>query len=445
MNSNFPKVLQPLAGIPLLGHVLNVAKELDSIVHVVYGHGADLVRKTFVDEKVNWVLQAEQNGTGHAVQVAMPSVNNDDDLVLVLYGDVPLITSETLQRLIDAATSNELAILTVVQSNPFGYGRIVRNDKGSVQSIVEQKDASPEVLEIKETNSGILCGKAGLLRTCLSKLQSNNAQGELYLTDVVEFAVNDGINVAAIITDTEYEVAGVNDKLQLAQVEAAYRKRCADDLMRRGATLADPARIDVRGKIELGKDVFIDVNVVLKGDIKLDDNVVIGPNCVIIESQIEQDAVIKANSIIEYAHVGPRSTVGPFARLRPGAFLGSEVGVGNFVEIKKSTIGKGTKVSHLTYLGDAQVGAGVNIGAGTVTCNYDGVNKHQTKIKNNAFIGSGSMLVAPVTIGESATVGAGSTITKNVEDSKLSLSRSKQTTIPGWSRPEKNDKQKTEK
>jgi bifunctional UDP-N-acetylglucosamine pyrophosphorylase/glucosamine-1-phosphate N-acetyltransferase len=412
-----------------------VAQSLDSLIHVVYGHGAEQVQEAFSDEEVNWVLQAEQNGTGHAVQVAIPAVQNDDDMVLVLYGDVPLITKNTLQKLLASAENNSLSILTVNLDNPSGYGRIIRNASGHVQSIVEHKDASSDQLKITEINSGILAGKAGLLRNCLSKLQNNNAQGEFYLTDVVELAVAQGVNVGGMVIDSESEVAGVNDKVQLAEVEAAYRDRCAKDLMLRGASLADPKRIDVRGNIELGQDVFIDVNVVFKGNIKLDDNVVIGPNCVIIESQIEQDSVIKANSIIEYAHVGPRSTVGPFARLRPGAFLGSEVGVGNFVEIKKSTIGKGSKVSHLTYLGDAQVGANVNVGAGTVTCNYDGVNKHKTRIKDNAFIGSGSMLVAPVTIGESATVGAGSTITKDVDDSKLSLSRSRQTTVPGWSRP----------
>ena len=439
MNSQLPKVLQPLAGRPLLAHVLEVAEALKSSIHVVYGHGAEQVQEAFADDKVNWVLQAEQNGTGHAVQVAIPSVQNDDDMVLVLYGDVPLITKETLERLLSEARDNELAILTVKLDNPFGYGRIVRNEQGHVQSIVEQKDASDEQLNINEINSGILAGRAGLLRDCLSKLQNNNAQSEFYLTDVIELAVDQDIKVAAVVTQNESEVAGVNDKLQLAEVEDAYRKRAAEDLMRRGATLADPRRVDVRGYVELGQDVYIDVNVVFKGKVKLDDNVVIGPNCVIIESQVEQDAIIKANSILEYSHVGPRATVGPYARLRPATFLGSEVKVGNFVEIKKSTLAKGAKVSHLTYIGDAQIGANVNIGAGTVTCNYDGVNKHKTVIKKDSFIGSGSMLVAPIEIGEGSTIAAGSVITKDTPAEELTIARVKQKTIPGWKRPEKKE------
>ena len=439
MNSKLPKVLQPLAGKPLLGHVLDTAKSLNSSVHVVYGHGAEAVKSAFEDEDINWILQAEQNGTGHAVQVAIPFVKNDEDTVVVLYGDVPLIQKETLDHLIEEAKTG-LAILTVEAQDPSGYGRIVRDGKGFAEKIVEHKDANFVELAIKEINSGILAGNAGLLRNCLSALKNDNAQAEFYLTDVVELAVEQGISVKAVLAESESEVAGVNDKIQLAGVESSYRQRKAEDLMRRGATLADPTRIDIRGDIELGQDVYIDVNVVLKGNIKLDDNVVIGPNCVIIESQVEQGAIIKANSILEYSHVGPRSTVGPYARLRPETFLGSEVKVGNFVEVKKSTLAKGAKVSHLTYIGDAQIGADVNIGAGTVTCNYDGVNKHKTVIKKDSFIGSGTMLVAPVEIGEGSTIAAGSVITKDTPASELTIARAKQKTIPGWKRPEKKPK-----
>lgn len=440
MKSRLPKVLQVLAGKTLLGHVLDTAKAIDSKVHVVYGHGGDLVQDAFKDEDVNWVLQAEQNGTGHAVQVAMPSIENDNDMVVVLYGDVPLISKETLETLTESASQNGLAVLTVKVDNPFGYGRIVRNEQSHVLRIVEQKDANAEELAINEINSGILAAKAGQLRKWLSGLKNDNAQGEYYLTDVVAAAVKDGMNVSAVFAKSEAEVAGVNDKVQLSQVEASYRQQRAEELMRAGVTIADPTRIDIRGDIEVGQDVYIDVNVVLKGNIKLDDNVVIGPNCIIIESQIEQDAIIKANSVIEYSHVGPRCTVGPYARLRPETFLGSEARIGNFVEVKKSVIAKGSKVNHLTYIGDAQIGPSVNVGAGTVTCNYDGVNKFKTVIKEGAFIGSGSMLVAPVEIGKNATVAAGSVITKDTPDEELVIGRARQKTIPGWKRPVKEEK-----
>ncbi|MBT8142632.1 MAG: bifunctional UDP-N-acetylglucosamine diphosphorylase/glucosamine-1-phosphate N-acetyltransferase GlmU [Gammaproteobacteria bacterium] len=440
MNSNLPKVLQPLAGQPLLGHVLDVAKSLGAEIHVVVGHGAQQVQDTFPDSKINWVMQTEQNGTGHAVQVAIPNIENDQDMIVVLYGDVPLIKASTLQGLISQAETCGLAILTVEANDPSGYGRIVRDANAFAERIVEHKDANSQELAIKEINSGILAGRAGLLRECLAKLKNNNAQGEYYLTDVVELANQQGTQVAAVSAETETEVAGVNDKLQLSQVEAAYRQRRAEELLHQGATLADPSRVDVRGNVTVGKDVFIDINVVLKGNIKLDDNVVIGPNCVIIESQVEQDAIIKANSILEYAHVGPRATVGPFARLRPEAFLGSDVRVGNFVEVKKSVLAKGAKVNHLTYIGDAQIGANVNVGAGTVTCNYDGVNKHKTVIKEDSFIGSGTMLVAPVEIGKASTIAAGSVITKDTPAEELTIARVKQKTVPGWKRPEKKDK-----
>jgi len=437
MKSRLPKVLQILAGKPLLGHVLDTANALQANVHVVYGHGGEQVQAAFTEGDINWVLQAEQKGTGHAVQVAMPSIANDDDMVVVLYGDVPLIQENTLNKLISSAQTNGLAILTVDVPNPFGYGRIVRNQNNHVERIVEQKDASPEELALTEINSGLLAAKAGHLKGWLNNLKNDNAQAEYYLTDIVELAVKDGLNVTAVFAESESEVAGVNDKVQLAEVEASYRQRKAEELMRAGVTLADPKRIDIRGDIEVGHDVFIDVNVVLKGNIKLDDNVVVGPNCIIIESQIEQNAIIKANSVIEYSHVGPECTVGPYARLRPETYLGSQARVGNFVEIKKSVIAKGSKVNHLSYIGDAQIGPGVNVGAGTVTCNYDGVNKHKTVIKEGAFIGSGSMLVAPVEIGKGATIAAGSVITKDTPDEELTIGRARQKTISGWKRPEK--------
>ena len=440
MKSRLPKVLQVLAGKPLLAHVLETAKSLQSKVHVVYGHGGEEVQAAFSTDDINWVLQAEQKGTGHAVQVAMPSIQNDDDMIVVLYGDVPLIRKETLEKLVSSAHENGLAILTVDVPNPFGYGRIVRNSNAHVERIVEQKDATADELKLTEINSGILAAKAGHMRKWLSDLKNDNAQGEYYLTDVVAAAVADGLNVSAVFATSEAEVAGVNDKIQLAEVEASYRQQRAEELMRAGVTISDPRRIDIRGDIEVGQDVFIDVNVVLKGKIKLDDNVVIGPNCIIIESQIEQNAVIKANSVIEYSHVGPECTVGPYARLRPETYLGSEARVGNFVEIKKSVIAKGSKVNHLTYIGDATIAANVNVGAGTVTCNYDGVNKHKTIIKEGAFIGSGSMLVAPVEIGKGATIAAGSVITKDTPDEELTIARAKQKNIPGWKRPEKKEK-----
>ena len=413
MKSDLPKVLQPLAGVPLLGHVVSRARTLNpSSMHVVYGHGGDAVRTVLAKENLQWALQAEQLGTGHAVMQAMPNIA-DDELVLVLYGDVPLIRADTLRQLIDAAGAKAMSLLTVMLENPAGYGRIVRNARGAIQKIVEQKDASKAQLKIREGNSGIMAVPAKLLRKWLGKLKNANAQGEYYLTDVIEMAVKDKVKVTPLIAPTVAEMLGVNDKVQLAELEALHRADRARELMVAGATLADPARIDVRGEVSLGRDVFLDANVLLEGKVTLGDRVRIGPNTVLRDVSIGADTVVHPNSVLEQSELGAGCIIGPFARVRPGSKLGAGVHIGNFVELKKTQIADGSKANHLTYLGDAIIGKGVNVGAGTITCNYDGVNKSTTTIEDGAFIGSGNMLVAPVRIGKDATTGAGSTITKD--------------------------------
>jgi len=441
MKSDLPKVLQPLAGRPLLKHVIDTARALEADdIHVVYGHGGERVRETLASENVSWALQAEQHGTGHALQQAMPGVP-DDHLVLVLYGDVPLVQASTLQRLIDAAAGGEaLAILSVRMQDPTGYGRIVRDRAGNVARIVEHKDANQKERAIDEVNTGLMAGSARRMRDWLGQLKNDNAQGEYYLTDVVLMAARAGLKVNAILAEREDEVLGVNDKVQLAEVEAVYRRRRAQELMLQGVTLIDPARFDARGPVTVGRDVCIDVNVVLEGSVRLGNRVRIGPNVVIRDSEIDDDAEIHANCVLDRAKVGARAIVGPYARLRPDAVLGEEVHVGNFVEVKKSELKRGAKANHLTYLGDATIGEKVNVGAGTITCNYDGVNKWRTEIGAGAFIGSGTMLVAPVKVGVDATIGAGSTITKDAPDGKLTLERSKQVTIESWKRPVKQPK-----
>jgi len=440
MKSDLPKVLQPLAGRPLLGHVVSRARGLDpTSMHVVYGHGGDQVRAAFEGQALHWALQAEQLGTGHALMQAMPNVA-DDELVLVLYGDVPLIDVDTLRQLIALAGPKSLSLLTVMLDDPTGYGRIVRNARGAVQKIVEQKDASRTQLKIREGNSGILAAPARLLRRWLGKLKNANAQGEYYLTDVIAMAVRDKIKVAPLVAPRLAEVLGVNDRAQLAALEALHRADCARQLMLAGATLADPARIDVRGEVTVGRDVFIDANVLIEGTVKLGDRVRIGPNVVLRDVTIGAGSVIHPNSILEQSEVGGGCLIGPYARLRPGSKLADEVHIGNFVELKKTEVGRGSKANHLTYLGDTIVGKGANIGAGTITCNYDGVNKSQTTIEDGAFIGSGNMLVAPVRIGRDATTGAGSTISKDAPAGQLTLARSKQVTLEGWKRPVKKPK-----
>ncbi len=437
MNSGLPKVLQSLAGQPLLRHVLDTARELQpAAVHIVHGHGGAEVQAAFAGEPVTWALQAEQKGTGHAVMQAMPAIP-DDHLVLVLYGDVPLLRSSTLRSLVALAGNGALALLTVQLADPAGYGRVVRDARGSVRSIVEEKDASAREKRITEGNTGVMAVPAARLRQWLGGLGNDNAQGEYYLTDVVAMAVKAKVPVRPLTALQETEVLGVNDRLQLAQLEAVLRARHAEAALRAGATLADPARFDQRGHLALGRDVFIDVNVVFEGRVVLGDRVRIGPNCLLRDVTIGADTQVLANCVLERSEIGAGCHVGPFARLRPGNVLADGAHIGNFVEVKNSRIGRGTKANHLTYLGDADVGDKVNVGAGTITCNYDGANKSRTVIGDHVFIGSGNMLVAPVTIGAHATTGAGSTITRDAPEGKLTLARGRQVTIEGWQRPVK--------
>ena len=440
MNSDRPKVLQPLAGRPLLGHVIETAASLHpAAIEVVYGHGGEQVRAAFPAAQVGWALQAEQLGTGHAVMQAMPSIA-DDHLVLILYGDVPLIRRETLAELVALAGPRAMSLLTVELPDPTGYGRIVRDKRGRVQKIVEQKDANRKQLAIREGNTGVMAVPAKLLRKWLSKLRNANAQGEYYLTDVVEMAVKEKVAVRPLVAPTIPEVLGINDRLQLAEVEAEYRRLRARALMQAGVTLADPARIDVRGTLETGRDVFIDVNVVFEGRVTLGNRVRIGPNVVIRDAAIGDDTQVFPSCVIEAAEIGADCNIGPFARTRPHSTLADGVHIGNFVEVKNSQMGPGAKANHLAYVGDAVVGARVNIGAGTIVANYDGANKHRTEIGDDAHTGSNSVLVAPIVIGAGATVGAGSTVTKTVPAGKLTVARARQITLEGWKRPVKAPK-----
>lgn len=438
MKSDLPKVLQPLAGKPLLRHVIDTACTLDPrSLHVVYGHGGDRVREVLADAPVtNWVLQAEQLGTGHAVQQALPSLH-DDQIALVLYGDVPLVRGETLATLLSLASEKSMGLLTVMLDDPTGYGRVVRDESGRVVAIVEQKDATPEQRNIREGNTGVMAIPVKPLRRWLGRLGNANAQGEYYLTDVIAMAVADGVKVAPLVAASVAEVLGVNDKLQLAELEAENRKIRARELMLAGVTLVDPARIDVRGTLTTGRDVFIDVNAVFEGSVTLGHRVRIGPHCVLRDCHIADDVQVNAHCVIEEASVGAGSIIGPFARLRPGAKLADQVHIGNFVEVKNSSMDSGAKANHLAYVGDATVGARVNIGAGTIIANYDGANKHHTTIGADAHTGSNSVLVAPLTVGEGATIGAGSTVSKDVPAGKLTVARAKQITLEGWKRPQK--------
>ena len=436
MRSDLPKVLQPLAGKPLLAHVLDTAQQLGADdVCVVYGHGGDAVPGAFSGNELRWSLQAQQLGTGHAVQQGMPETP-DENRVLILFGDVPLLTAATLERLLKQTPDNELAVLSVDMDDPSGYGRIVR-DGENVVGIVEQKDASEAEVAIAEINTGVMLCPAGPLKRWLKNLGNDNAQGEYYLTDVIAMAVRDGTGVKGIRADSWVEVMGINDKKQLAEAERALQARLVDELMAQGVGFADPARADIRGKLTCGKDVFIDVNAVFEGDVTLGDGVHIESNNLIRDSKLGAGTVVHSNCHIESSTTGDNCEIGPFARMRPGAELANNVKVGNFVEIKKSTIADGSKINHLTYIGDSEVGTGVNVGAGTITCNYDGANKHKTTIGDNVFIGSGVNLVAPVEIGKGATIGAGSTITKPAPDEQLTIERSKQITIKGWKKPVK--------
>jgi bifunctional UDP-N-acetylglucosamine pyrophosphorylase/glucosamine-1-phosphate N-acetyltransferase len=437
MKSNLPKVLQPLAGQPMLAHVIATAKALRAdTIHVVHGHGGEQVKQALASEPVNWVLQAEQLGTGHAVAQAMPAIP-DDDQVMILFGDVPLVRASTLQQLMEHAGPQGFGLLTVVLGDPKGYGRIVRDNAGNVVRIVEEKDANTKERAIPEINTGLMIAPARALRSWLAALKNDNAQGEYYLTDVIVMAARAGMKVNAVISPTEAEVLGVNDKVQLAKLEAALRAERANALMLDGVTLADPARIDIRGPVSVGRDVFIDVNVVMVGTVELGDRVRIGPNCYLKDCRIGADTEVHPNCVIDRTAIGAKCVIGPFARLRPESVLHDEVHIGNFVEVKKSEIGAGSKANHLTYLGDGTLGGNVNVGAGTVTVNYDGANKWRTEIGDGAFVGSGSMLVAPVKVGADANTAAGSTITKDAPPGKLTIARARQVTLDGWKRPEK--------
>jgi len=441
MQSNLPKVLHQIAGKSMLAHVLENARQLepDRIV-VVTGHGAERVQAAFAGrDDLVFALQQPQLGTGHAVQQAEPHLaggDAPDDVTLVLYGDVPLVQTDTLRRLL-AARAGGLALLTETLTDPTGYGRIVRNEQGAVLRIVEHKDASDAERAIKEVNTGILAAPTGRLREWLGRLSNDNAQQEYYLTDVVGLAVGDGVPVHAAHPSASWETQGVNSRLQQAELERAWQRAQATRLLEAGVTISDPARFDLRGQLSCGRDVFIDVGCVFEGEVRLGDGVHVGPHCVIRNAVIEAGTRIEAYTHIEDARVGEAARLGPYARLRPGAEIGEEAHVGNFVEIKKSVLGRGSKANHLAYIGDAEVGQRVNIGAGTITCNYDGVNKHKTTIEDDAFIGSDTQLVAPVRVGRGATLGAGTTLTRDAPAEKLTLSRAKQTTVESWKRPQR--------
>lgn len=440
MSSDLPKVLQPLAGRPMLAPVLDAAEELGpDAIHVVYGHGGDAVREAFPSAHVTWCRQEPQLGTGHAVAQAMPSIP-DDRRVLVLCGDVPLVTPELLRPLVDDGLGETVALLTVELDDASGYGRVKRDTDGRVVAIIEHKDASAEERAIREVNTGLMSLPAKRLRGWLERLGSDNAQGEYYLTEAVGFAIADGVAVEGIRAASAEVLIGVNDRRGLAAAERAWQRREAGRLLDGGATLADPERIDVRGELSIGRDVFIDVGCVFEGRVVLGDRVRIGPNCVVADSEIGADSTVHASSTIAASRIGSACEIGPFARLRPANELADHVKVGNFVEVKASRFSSGSKANHLSYIGDTTLGEKANVGAGTITCNYDGANKHRTVIGDEAFIGSGCMLVAPVEIGAGATIGAGSTITKDAPAGELSLARARQTNVPGWQRPVKQPK-----
>jgi len=440
MKSDLPKVLHPLAGKPLLSHVLAAADHLvPQAICVIYGHGGEILPQTIARADLAWAKQEPQLGTGHAVQQAVPHLD-PAALCLILYGDVPLTRPETLQEMTLIAREGAIALLTVQLANPSGYGRIVRNARGQVERIVEQKDATAEELAITEVNTGILCLPAGKLAGWLSRLDNKNAQGEFYLTDVIGMAAAEGERVIPCHPAAEWEVLGINSRAQLAELERLHQRNQAQRLMNDGVTLIDPARIDIRGNLSCGRDVLIDINAVFEGDVVLGDGVQIGANCVLKNVELAAGAQVKPFCHLEGAKVGANALIGPYARLRPGTELAEETHIGNFVELKNAQVGFNSKINHLSYVGDATVGSKVNIGAGTITCNYDGANKHRTVIEDDAFIGSDTQLVAPVTVGKGATLGAGTTLTKDAPAGQLTLSRAKQLTFSGWQRPVKTKK-----
>lgn len=436
MYSDLPKVLHCVAGKPMVKHVIDTATALGAEnVHLIYGHGGELMRERLANEKVNWVFQNEQLGTAHAVQQAAPFFKDDENIV-VLYGDAPLISVETLEKLIAAKPENGIALLTVNLDNPTGYGRILR-ENGNVVAIVEQKDANAEQLKIQEVNTGVMVSDGANFKKWLARVDNHNAQGEYYLTDLIALANQDGCQVMAVQAGDAIEVEGANNRLQLAALERYYQHKQAQHLLLAGVTLLDPARFDLRGTLEHGKDVEIDTNVILEGNVRLGNRVKIGAGCVLKNVTLGDDVEVKPYSVLEDAVIGEKAAIGPFSRLRPGTELAAQTHVGNFVEIKKSIVGKGSKVNHLTYIGDTEIGADCNIGAGVITCNYDGANKFKTLIGNNVFVGSDTQLVAPVIVEDGATIGAGSTITQNIAKDELVIARVPQRHIQGWQRPSK--------
>jgi bifunctional UDP-N-acetylglucosamine pyrophosphorylase/glucosamine-1-phosphate N-acetyltransferase len=439
MQSRLPKVLHKIAGQPLLSHVLTAAKTVnDAKSIVVTGFGGDQVENTIGKQADAFVTQPQQLGTGHAVQCALPHIR-ENAKVLILYGDVPLIAPQTISKMLDTVTDNQMGLLTVILDDPSGYGRIIRDTDNNIAAIVEQKDASPEQLKVNEVNTGVMALTSQQLMGWLPQIDNNNAQGEYYLTDLIAIATSDSVKVKSIQPQSATEVEGVNNRVQLSQLERAHQRQKAQTLMESGTSLADPERFDQRGELSVGTDNFIDINCIFEGEVKLGSNVHIGPNCQIINSTIGDGVEIKANTIIEDSVVGDNAILGPFARLRPGTELADNTKIGNFVETKKAKVGKGSKINHLSYVGDAELGEGVNVGAGTITCNYDGANKFNTTIGDNSFVGSNSTLVAPVKVADNSFVGAGSTITKDTEENSLAISRAKQRNIEGWKRPTKED------
>lgn len=437
MYSDLPKVLHLLAGKPMVQHVIDTASKLGTKqIHLVYGHGGDLLKKTLADQPINWVLQAKQLGTGHAMQQAAPYFS-DDENVLILYGDVPLISEDTLRRLVNAKPEGGIGLLTVKLDDPSGYGRILRNNNRIV-SIVEHKDATAEQHKINEVNTGILVTNGKDLKRWLARLDNNNAQGEFYLTDIIGLAHAEGNHIEAVHPSRLSEVEGVNNRLQLSHLERVYQSEQAERLLLAGVMLNDPARFDLRGDLVHGRDITIDTNVIIEGKVVLGNRVHIGSGCILKNCVIDNDSIISPYSVIENAKLDIGCTVGPFARLRPGTKLEQDAHVGNFVEIKNTRLGKGSKAGHLSYLGDAEIGDRVNIGAGTITCNYDGANKFKTIIGDDVFVGSDTQLVAPVSVANGATIGAGTTVTSNISENELVISRVKQKHIIGWQRPVKN-------
>ncbi|ELX8380695.1 bifunctional UDP-N-acetylglucosamine diphosphorylase/glucosamine-1-phosphate N-acetyltransferase GlmU [Providencia vermicola] len=436
MYSELPKVLHLLAGKPMVQHVIDTAKSIGaSDIHLVYGHGGDLLKKKLGEQNLNWVLQAEQLGTGHAMQQAAPHFQDDEDIIM-LYGDVPLIAQDTLQRLVDAKPKGGIGLLTVILDNPTGYGRIIR-EQGEVVGIVEQKDATEEQLKVQEINTGIMVASGKDFKRWLAQLNNNNAQGEYYITDVIALAHKEGNKIETVHPSRLSEMEGVNNRLQLAALERVYQKEQAEKLLLAGVMLIDPERFDIRGTLTHGRDVIIDTNVIIEGNVTLGHNVHIQSGCILKNCVIGDNSVISPYSVIENSELSTECTVGPFARLRPGAKLASKAHVGNFVEMKNASLGLGSKAGHLTYLGDAEVGDNVNIGAGTITCNYDGANKYKTVIGDDVFVGSDTQLIAPVSVANGATIGAGTTVTRDINEGELVVSRVKQVHIKNWQRPVK--------